>query len=157
MIALRNWYLGLTRRERWLVTIAAALAGVVILLYGIILPLGAAHDAAHLRHREAVRQSGDILARLDVLDAAPEQRTGAAGSVAQQVAAAADAEGLVLQTNEARGDEATTIVIPAAPAGAALTLIDTLAGQGIALEALTMTPAPDGTIAVNATLRRAGA
>jgi general secretion pathway protein M len=47
MIArVQAWYTGLTTRERTLVTIAGALAGLIVLIYGIVLPVGRAFDAA---------------------------------------------------------------------------------------------------------------
>ena len=61
---LRDWFAGLSGRERWLVGIAGVLALLVIAIYGIVLPLGAAHDDAHARHREAVFSSSRVLARL---------------------------------------------------------------------------------------------
>ncbi len=162
MTALRDWFRGLTGRERWLVTIAAAFAAAVVLVYGIVLPLGAAHDAAHMRHRVAVAQSADVLAGLAALDRVPRPgsgtpRPGAGAPLAEQVAALADAEGLVLQGNEARGNDVTAIVVPATTPAAALAWLDAMAARGIVAEALTITPAADGTVAVDATLRRAGA
>jgi general secretion pathway protein M len=34
--------------------------------------------------------------------------------------------------------------------------LDALAGTGVIVDTLTVTPAPDGSVAVNATLRRSG-
>ena len=60
----------------------------------------------------------------------------------------------MLQSNQPRGNDATLVVVPTARPPAALAWLDGLAAQGIVLEGLTMTPAPDGSVAVNATLRR---
>ena len=150
----RAWYDGLTARERWLVTFAAALAAAVVFVFGIVFPLGRAHDAAHERHRVAVEASSRLLAQLAALEAPAPSRANLVGPVAQVVAASADAAGFVLQSNQPRGSDAALIVVPTARPSAALAWLDTLAAQGIVLESLTMTPAADGSVAVNATVRR---
>ena len=150
-----GWYSGLTPRERGLVTIALGLAAAVVLLFGIILPLGAAHDAAHVRHDAATQASARLLAQLAALEAPAPQRSTVAGPLAQIVAASADSAGFVLQSNQPRGNDATLVVVPTARPPAALAWLDGLAAQGIVLENLTMTPAADGSVAVNATLKRA--
>lgn len=151
----RDWFLGLTMRERVLVGVAGALAGVLIVIYGLILPLGAAHDAAHVRHRDAVIAAGQVMAGLEQLDAAPAPK-GGAGPVAQAVAQIADAEGLVLQSNDPRGNDSALVVIPTAAPGSAFAFLDMLRRQGIVAEQVTITPAADGSVSVNATVRRAG-
>ena len=155
IVRMRTWYDGLTGRERGLVVIAAGLALVVIFVFGIVLPLDRAHDAAHLRHRQAVEASSRLLVALAALEAPAPRRAGVGGPVAQVVAASADSAGFVLQSNQSLGAEAATIVVPTARPSAALAWLDTLAGQGIVLESLTMTPAADGSVSVNASLRRA--
>ena len=148
------WYVGLTQRERGLVTIALGLAAAVVLVFGVALPLGAAHDAAHLRHSASTQASARLLAQLAALEAPAPQRSSLAGPLAQVVAASADTAGFVLQSNQPRGNDATLVVVPTARPPAALAWLDGLAAQGIVLEGLTMTPAADGSVAVNATLRR---
>ena len=149
------WYVGLTPRERGLVTIALGLVAAVVLVFGVALPLGAAHDAAHLRHNASTQASARLLAQLAALEAPAPQRSSIAGPLAQVVAASADSAGFVLQSNQPRGNDTTLVVVPTARPPAALAWLDGLAAQGIVLENLTMTPAADGSVAVNATLRRA--
>jgi len=48
------------------------------------------------------------------------------------------------------------LIIPTARPSAALAWLDGLGTQGLAVEQLTMTPAPDGSVSVSVTLRRAG-
>ena len=150
-----SWYGGLTVRERALVTFAAALAAIVVLVFGIALPLGRAHDAAHERHRAAVEASSRLLTQIAALEAPAPVQSALAGPLAQVVAGSADNAGFVLQSNQPRGNDATLVVVPTARPAAALGWLESLAAQGIALESLTMTPAPDGSVAINATLRRA--
>lgn len=159
MIArVRIWYTGLTARERVLVSIAGALAAILVMVYGVVLPLGRAHDRAHLRHRAAVEASARVLAQLAALEApaprAPAQASAA--PVTQVVAASADAAGFVLQTNQPQGNDTAVIVIANASPAAVLAWLDGLTGSGLVIESLTMTPAADGSVAVNASLRRSG-
>ena len=156
IVTVRTWYLGLTERERLLVSVAAGLAAAVLLVFGLVLPLGRAHDAAHERHNAAVEASSRLLAQLAALEAPASQRTLIAGPVTQIVATSADSAGFVLQSNQARGTDAALIVVPTARPSAALAWLDGLAAQGIVLESLTMTPAADGSASLNATLRRPG-
>ncbi len=151
---LRDWFAGLTARERWLVGIAGVLALLVFGIYGVVLPLGAAHDAAHARHRDAVFASSRVLARLEALGEAPAAAPAGTGPVLQAVAAIADAQGLVLQANNARGNDAAQISVATAAPGAALALLDALAAEGIAAEQVTITPAADGSVSLSASLRR---
>ncbi|WP_066554974.1 type II secretion system protein GspM [Croceicoccus bisphenolivorans] len=149
----RDWYVALTRREQVLVGTAAAIAGVLLLVYGLILPLGAAHDAAHVRHRDAVMAAGRVMAGLQQLENAPPARGG--GPVSQAVAQLAASEGLVLQSNEARGNGSAVVIVPTAAPGSALAFLDMLQRQGIVAQQVTITPAADGSVSLNATLSRA--
>ncbi|QGN53838.1 type II secretion system protein GspM [Novosphingobium sp. Gsoil 351] len=151
----QTWFAGLTQRERLLVAVAGGLAAAIVLVFGIVLPLGRAHDDAHIRHREAVEASSRLLAQLAALEAPATNRGALAGPVSQVIAASADSAGFVLQANQAQGAEAATIAVPTARPSAALAWLDGLAAQGIVLESLTMTPAADGSVSVNASLRRA--
>ncbi|MDE2562379.1 MAG: type II secretion system protein M [Sphingomonadales bacterium] len=158
MIArLSAWYLGLTLRERVLVSLAAALAALVLLVYGIVLPVGHGLDNAAERHDEVVQRSGHLMAALDQLAApAPKASAATSGPVDQLVAASAQAAGFVLQSNQAQGDDAALVSIIGAPPRAALGWLDDLGAEGLSIEALTVTPSPEGTVSLNATIRRAG-
>ena len=155
MIAtVQNWFVGLTPRERTLVAVAGGLAAAIVLVFGIVLPLGRAHDAAHIRHRAAVEASSRLLAQVAALEAPATTRPTLAGPVSQIIATSADSAGFVLQSNQAQGADAATIAVPTARPSAALAWLDSLAAQGIVLQNLTMTPAVDGSVSVNASLRR---
>ena len=155
MIAtVQGWLVGLTPRERTLVAVAGGLAAAIVLVFGIVLPLGRAHDAAHIRHRAAIEASSRLLAQMAALEAPATTRATLAGPVSQIIATSADSAGFVLQSNQAQGADAATIAVPTARPSAALAWLDSLAAQGIVLQNLTMTPAADGSVSVNASLRR---
>ena len=134
--------------------VAGGLAAAIVLVFGIVRPLGRAHDEAHIRHRAAVEASSRLLAQVAALEAPATTRLTLAGPVSQIIATSADSAGFVLQSNQAQGAEAATIAVPTARPSAALAWLDSLAAQGIVLQNLTMTPAADGTVSVNASLRR---
>lgn len=157
MGALGTWFGGLTGRERALVGIAGGITGLVVLVYGIVLPLGGALDEAATRHRIATERAGRIAAQLLMLKATPPApRTALGGPVEQVASASAQEAGFVVQSNQRRGSDMAVLIIPTARASAALAWLDGLAGQGLAVDQLTMTPAPDGSVSINVTLRRSG-
>lgn len=150
------WYIGLTQRERVLVSVAGSLAAVILLIYGIVLPVGNALDEAATRHREATERAGRITAGIEALKRAPAARAPAlAGPVEQIAGASAQEAGFVVQSNERRGSDMAVLVIPTARPSAVLAWLDALGGQGLAVEQVTLTPAPDGTVSVNVTVRKA--
>ncbi|CAH0495732.1 type II secretion system protein GspM [Novosphingobium sp. CECT 9465] len=151
------WYIGLTTRERLLVSVAGAMVALVVLVYGIVLPVGTALDDAAVRHRVATERAGRIAGQIAALKSAPRVAAAAlAGPVEQVAGASAQEAGFVVQSNQRRGSDMAVIVIPTARPSAALAWIDGLSAQGLAVEQLTMTPAPDGTVSVSVTLRRSG-
>ncbi len=152
---LSDWFNALTQRERLLVGVLGVIIAALVLVYGIILPVGAAHDAAHERHRAVTEQAGRVQAGLAMLKNAPERSASAPSqSLNITIAASAEAQGFTLQSNQPRGNDATAIIIPAALPGPALVWLNELENQGIQLETLTMTPSPDGKLSLNASLRR---
>lgn len=151
------WYIGLSGRERLLVSVAGGLMALIVLVYGIILPVGTALDEAAVRHRLATERAGRIAAQIDALKSAPRAKAAAlAGPIEQVAGASAQEAGFTVQSNQRRGEDSAVIVIPAARPSAALAWIDGLPAQGLAVEQLTMTPAPDGSVSVNLTVRRSG-
>lgn len=149
------WFIGLTGRERWLVGIAGGLTALIVLVYGIVLPLGNALDEAAVRHREATMRAGRITAGIEVLKRAPVANAAAmAGPVEQVAGASAQGAGFVVQSSQRQGSDMVVLTIPTARPSAALAWLDSLGAEGLAVEQLTITPAPDGTVSVNVTLRR---
>lgn len=152
MNRLLAWRQALTLRERRLVDFAAVLTGLVVLVYGVVLPIGAAHDAARERHAAAVQRSAALVAQVELLDAAPAH--GAAGALDQRVSATAQEAGLVVQSLEGRGRNRVAVTIAGAPAPVALRWLDHLGRMGLGVEALALRPAADGTVALDVTVVR---
>lgn len=158
MQRLNAWYIALTQRERVLVSIAGALAALVLLVYGLVLPLGHALDAATTRHRETTERSGRIVAGLEMLKRVPAARSARiAGPVDQAALASAQEAGFVVQSRELRGADMVVLAIASARPSAVLAWLDGVERKGLTVEQVTMTPAPDGSVSVNVTLRKAWA
>lgn len=158
MQRLNAWYIALTQRERTLVGIAAALAALVLLVYGLVLPLGHALDMATTRHREATDRAGRIVAGLETLKRALAARSaGLAGPLDQAAEASAQEAGFVVQSRERRGADSVVLAIASARPSAVLAWLDGLEQEGLTVEQVTMTPAPDGSVSVSVALRKAGA
>lgn len=158
IVRMQSWWLGLSLRERWLVGVAGGLA-MLVLAWALGRPLVAYWADLEARHRTAVEREGRVAAKVDLLRDLDKQ--GAAPTVAtapldQLLAQSAADRGLTLDRNEARGDRQATVAVAAAKAPALMEWLAILEGQGLMVDQLTMTPAPDGTVGLTAELRRRG-
>ncbi|WP_225207676.1 type II secretion system protein GspM [Novosphingobium huizhouense] len=153
---LARWRRALTARERFLVDLAAAITAAVVLVYGVVLPLGAAFDAAARRHTEVVRRTAAIEAVVRALDAAPRRTPAlrrAGGPLDQALSASAQAAGFVVTAIEPRGPALVHAVIGGARAGAAFAWLERLDGEGLVIESLRASPAPDGALSLDMVVR----
>lgn len=154
---MKAWWDGLTRRERWLVAIAGALAA-GILVWALARPVFAAFASLEADHRAAVEREGRVSAKIDLLAARGEVEaaTPAVGALDQYLALSAGEIGLTLDRNEARGDAQATIAIASAKAPVLIDWLASLEAQGFIVDQLVITPTPDGNVGMTAELRRAG-
>jgi general secretion pathway protein M len=154
MSRLHIWFAALTMRERTLVGLAAGLVAVLAVWFGVIAPLARTGDAAQARDVAAVADSDRLLATLHALDAAP-RRTPRAQPLDRAVSDTAAQAGIALQTVQPQAD-GVQVTLTGARGAALFGWIDTLAGSGVVVRQASVIPAPDGTLAVSLTLRRAG-
>ncbi|WP_033075596.1 type II secretion system protein GspM [Sphingopyxis sp. MWB1] len=159
MEAMKNWWAGLSNRERWLMGVAGVLA-LGVLLWAVARPTYAAFVDLQAGHRAAVEREGRVAAKLRLLaqPTAPLSASpgGAALAIDQYLAQSAGEIGLTLDRNEGRGERGVAIAIARAKAPV---LIDWLAGlesQGFIIDQLNITPGADGTVGLTAELRKAG-
>lgn len=155
---LKNWWAGLSMRERWLVGIAAVLA-LGVLGWGIARPAVAAFSDLENRHRAAIEREGRLAAKLALLGGRPAKSVVAAvetAAIDQYLAQSAGEIGLTLDRNEARGADQATIAIATARAPVLTDWLASLEAQGFVVDQLTITPAADGTVGMTAELRKGG-
>jgi general secretion pathway protein M len=154
---LRNWWSGLSQRERWLVGVAGVLA-LGVLIWGVARPAVAAFIDLESRHRAAIEREGRVKAKVQLLGRTPA-KSGAAAAEAQAIdqylAQSAGEIGLTLDRNEARGG-GQAIAIATAKAPVLIDWLASLEGQGFVVDQLTITPAADGTVGLTAELRKSG-
>lgn len=155
---LQNWWVGLSKRERWLVGIAGLLA-LGVILWGLGRPAVAAFIDLESRHRAAIEREGRVAAKVRLLAQRPARSVAASAdavAIDQYLAQSAGEIGLTLDRNEARGSGQATIAIATAKAPVLTDWLASLEGQGFIVDQLTITPAADGTVGLTAELRKGG-
>lgn len=153
---LKNWWAGLSARERWLVGIAAVLA-LGVLGWGLGRPAVAAFVDLESRHRAAIEREGRVAVKLALLGAAPAPSVAASadsGAIDQYLQQSAGEIGLTLDRNEARGADRAAIAIATAKAPVLTDWLAALEAQDFVIDQLTITPAADGTVGMTAELRK---
>ena len=152
--AIRLWFAALTRREQWLVGVAGALTGLVVAIFGILLPVLATIDQAKLDHDAAVQRRGRIIA---TVDAAQKQQTGSRSAVTADIDqlisqnAAEQGFDLVKSPNKAPGQ--INFRIDQARAPALLAWLTELEGQNVAVRGVALRTGANSTVTVEAQLQ----
>ncbi len=155
---MRNWWAGLSRREHWLVGVAAALA-LTVLVWALGRPAYAALVGLGSDHAAAIEREGRVAAKVHLLSQRPAKAVAAATdavAIDQFLAQSAGEIGLTLDRNEARGTAQATIAIATAKAPVLNDWLAALETQGFVVDQLTVTPAADGTVGMTAELRKGG-
>ena len=101
---LKNWWLGLSQRERWLVGVAGVLA-LGVILWGLGRPAYAAIVDLETRHRAAIEREGRVAAKVQLLASRPAKSfatTVDAAAIDQYLAQSASEIGLTLDVSAAR-------------------------------------------------------
>lgn len=151
--AIGVWFAVLTRREQWLLGTAGALTGLVVAIFGILLPILSTIDEAKLVHEEAVQRRGRIIAAVD----AAQQQTGPRSTVTADIGmlitqnAAEKGFDLVKSGNGAPGQ--ISFRIDQARAPALLSWLTELEGQNVAVRSVTLRPGANSTVTVDAQLQ----
>ena len=162
-VRLRQWWGGLSLRERWLVGMALALSAAVVGWTAVYAPLTSALVAARETHAIALERQAVIAARVKEIRklqaagprAAPINGSANAISVTLVLAQGAAEQGLTLSRNEPAGDTAATIAIASAQSSSLVTWLTRLESMGLTVTDLSLRPNADGTVAMTASIRRA--
>lgn len=153
--AARNWFFNLSNREQWLVGIAGALAALMLLIFGIILPSLTALDQAKIAHDEAVERRGRIEATVDAT--AAQKAAGSpvnAADVGLIITQGAAEKGfdLIKSANAAPGQ--MTFRMDRARAPALLTWFGELEAQGVEVRSITLRGGASGSLSVDAQMQQ---
>jgi len=159
MIAgLQRWFAALSRREQLMVGGAALLGAAVIGYYGIYTPLYAGATGARTAFYDATEDRARIAGKVERLK--QPARTGTE-SVAMALNLVMDSEaaerGFTLERNQPSGNDRVDIAIPSARSGAFFAWLADLEKRGVVAQNLSVRRTDAGTVAVTATLTKAGA
>lgn len=152
-VAIGWWAQRTTREQRMLLAMFAVLAG-TLLWFGIIQPLGDALAAARARHSAAITAEAEARAQADAIAALGRNRPVRLDlPVRIFVPRAATAAGFTVARADAFEPDGVSIVIASARPAAFFTWLSGLQARGLVVEALSATPNPDRTLAVQFTVR----
>lgn len=156
MQGVKNWWSGLSGRERRLVALMLVMVGGTLLWLGVWRPVEAGIASGWVRYGAAVDANASVRGKIAALKATPAiPPRGAA--IAQSVAQSASEAGLTLDRSAAQGEGRLAITIRSARSGPLLAWLSGLEGQGVQVETISMTPgATPGTVVVQGVLREAG-
>lgn len=151
--AIGIWFAALTRREQWLLGTAGALIGLVVAIFGILMPILSTIDQARLDHEDAVQRRGRIIASVDAAQQQTGPRSTATADIDMLITQSAAEKGfdLVKSGNGAPGQ--ISFRIDQARAPALLSWLTELEGQNVAVRAVTLRPGANSTVTVDAQLQ----
>ncbi len=150
----RNWFAGLSQREKVLVGIAGLLLVGLVGYYGIARPMFGAMTAAEKGYADAVEQQ----ARIDAKVAALQQPADGtvvkfSGAIDTFVGQSAGETGIAVASVTPQSDSRVNMVVESAKPTALFGWLARIEREGIAVESLSVDPAGNGTISATLTLR----
>lgn len=150
----RNWFAGLSQRERILVGVAGLLLAGLVGYYGIARPMFGAMTVAEERYLDAIEQQ----ARIDAKVAALQQPVDGdvvkfSGTIDAFVGQSAGETGIAVASVTPQSDSRVNMVVESAKPTALFGWLARIEREGIAVESLSVNPAGSGTISATMTLR----
>ncbi len=153
MNAVRNWFSGLTMRERILVGIAAGFTLLLAAVYLVTLPLLGAISDQRIEYREALERRTAIEARVKTGAGKTTRKRSAMSSNALQstIDISAGEAGFTLDRAEARQGGQVDVAIANARPTALMQWLVGLQSQGIAVSNVEIKPGANGSVGFTAT------
>ncbi|MEH6715563.1 type II secretion system protein GspM [Parasphingorhabdus flavimaris] len=150
----RNWFSGLSQRERLLVGVAGLLLVGLVGYYGVARPMVGAMSASEDRYMNAVEQQGRIEAKVAAL-LQPVQGTTVkfSGAIDNFVSQSAGETGIAVGSINPQSDSRVNMVVESAKPTALFGWLARIEREGIAVENLNVDPAGNGTVSATLTLR----
>ncbi|PHR10527.1 MAG: hypothetical protein COA41_20780 [Sphingopyxis sp.] len=150
----KNWFVGLSQREKILVGIAAALLAGLVGYYGVARPMSDAMMAAEQRYMDAVEQRARIDAKVVALrQAADGSLEKFSGAIDAFIGQSAGETGIAVASVTPQSDSRANMVVESARPTALFGWLARIEQQGVAVESLTIEPAANGTVSATMTLR----
>ena len=154
---IRDWYSNRTQREQRLVLAMLLIAVPVLAWLLIVRPLYIAYDKAIHDHLIAIDRHGRVMALAEAAKSAPAKSVAANQADLQLVVTqAASQAGIVLQGITPNGSNAVDLTVAGGRATALSQWLAQFEARGIAVQQMSMTPQPDGTVTLSARLMRRG-
>lgn len=150
----RNWFAGLSQRERILVGIAGLLLAGLVGYYGIARPMFGAMTSAEERYVEAVERQARIEAKVVALQQPVDgQVTRFSGAIDTFVSQSAGETGIAVASVTPQSDSRVNMVVESAKPTALFGWLARVEREGIAVESLSVNPAGNGAVSATMTLR----
>ncbi len=150
----RNWFAGLSRREKILIGIAGLLLAGLVGYYGMAQPMSGAITAAEQRYDNAVERQARIEAKVAALRQPVDgQAAGFSGAINVFVSQSAGETGIAVASIDPQSDNRVIMVVESAKPTALFGWLTRIEQQGIAVESLSVNPAGNGTVSGTLTLR----
>lgn len=154
---LKALWLARTPRERWLLGVMFALAGLVLVWFLVLRPLGDMLSAAKERHGNAVAALAEARSQAAAIAALERSQAGQPSQPADTAVAAAAADaGFQLSALQPEGAGRVSLAIGAARPQALFGWIGSLEQQGFVVERLNASSNPDRTLSAQIVLRARG-
>lgn len=149
------WFRSLSLRERWLVSLAGALLGLIVGYYGIVMPVMDGVNDARRDRAEAVEREGRILAKIEQLNGpAVEQDNPVSGPLDPFIRQETSEMGLSVEDIRASGDDAVTFSFSQVTATALFGWLASLERRGLVVTDVDARPAAGSALSARISLRR---
>lgn len=150
----RNWFAGLSQREKILVGVAGLLLAGLVGYYGIARPMFGAMTAAEERYVDAVERQARIDAKIAALQQpADGDAVRFSGVIDAFVGQSAGETGIAVASVTPQSGNRVNMVVESAKPTALFGWLARIEQQGIAVESLSVNSAGSGTISATLTLR----
>jgi len=150
----RNWFAGLSQREKLLVGIAGLLLAGLVGYYGIARPMVGAMADAEQGYVDAVERQARIEAKVAALQQpADGSVVRFSGAIDAFVGQSAGETGIAVASVTPQSDSRVNMVVESAKPTALFGWLARIEQQGIAVESLNINPMDNGTISATMTLR----
>ena len=153
IIAVKNWFSALSRREQVLIAIMGIMITTTLLFYAVARPLSDGMDHAQFNHEQMVKRNMSLKSKLKLLGSVPAEKPQRIeiGNLLEFIRRGATEQGFELAIIKSESDGRVAIAISSARPSAFLTWLSSLEGQGVYAEQLSARPAGPSTISATVT------